>query len=298
VFWIDKGSVTPPTEVRHSFLLLFDRMSIRWNEALPAALWLKVFSLLGADATPRDWRTIGLVCRGFLSTRRDWFAQWLGMQPADSVFCEWNVDLGPGRWPAKVKDSGLLFLRDHIHCESLRSGDEVQKAKKGTALADARVSLWARIGSHGVVSLSLFKGKASLLPFVSSASISGTERSKGTGFEGCEYCIHLLGTKVHVGSPTFGGNGCVETVLQTSGLVSALVGEYGLNYYRSSDRPVDSQQSSDNCCESCTEWRDECGASNALQDVSWRAQYGDVECSCRLPWNLRGKQLLFVIKWY
>jgi hypothetical protein len=296
VFWTDKGSVTPSTEVRYSSSLLFDRMSIRWNQLLPEQLWLNVFSLLGADATLKDCVAIALVCKHFWSTRRDWFAQWLGMQPADSIFCEWNVDVGPGRWPVKVKDSGLLFVRDHMHGESLRSADEFEKAKKGTVVADAKVSLWARIGHEGVVSLSLFKGKASLLPFLSSASMSGPERGKWRGFEGCVYCIHLLGTKVHVGPPMFGGDGCAETVAQTFGLVSALVGEHCLNYYWSSDRLVDLQHLSLDCCESCTKRQDQCGDCYVSQEVSWRAQYGDAGCSCRTPWKWGGKQLLFVIK--
>jgi hypothetical protein len=66
---------------------VLDRMSIRWNESLPTELWLVVFSLLGADATPKDWISVELVCKMWRAARTVWFAEWLSAQPLGSRFC-------------------------------------------------------------------------------------------------------------------------------------------------------------------------------------------------------------------
>jgi hypothetical protein len=58
-----------------------------WIDVLPAELWLNVFSLLGADATPRDWVTVGQICCQWRETRDDWCTQWMRRQMFGSKFC-------------------------------------------------------------------------------------------------------------------------------------------------------------------------------------------------------------------
>jgi hypothetical protein len=80
-----------------------DGMSVSWDDLLPVELWLLVFSLLGADATPEDWRQVGLVCWKWHSTRSDWVQCWLRTQPLGSMFC-----------PFEGIKTDLWFVREHM----------------------------------------------------------------------------------------------------------------------------------------------------------------------------------------
>jgi hypothetical protein len=84
LFWIDKGRDAPPLKMGSSLHDL-DRMSSVLEDKLPAELWLAVFSLLGADATPKDWISVELVCKTWRAAIAEWFGEWLKFQPQGPV---------------------------------------------------------------------------------------------------------------------------------------------------------------------------------------------------------------------
>jgi hypothetical protein len=67
-----------------------NRMLTLFYDKLPAELWLIVFSQLGSDATPRDWLTVGLVCKEWQEARPKWFEEWLRIQPLRRRFCSFE----------------------------------------------------------------------------------------------------------------------------------------------------------------------------------------------------------------
>jgi hypothetical protein len=64
---------------------------------------------------------VELVCKKWREASAKWFEEWLSAQPADSVFCEWNVKVGAASCPEKVKNKQLKFVRSHIDGKSLLS---------------------------------------------------------------------------------------------------------------------------------------------------------------------------------